>query len=283
VRRSRLHADRHSAQESESVNRSPAMFESVHLQAGLIAALVVGFSNFVGAAFLLPFRTLSARVTSALIGFSGGVMLAACSLSLIPSAFEELAGVGTPVTNLALVLPGIALGAFLIFAMDFFLPHEHPVRGKEGIVHLAASRAWLIVLAVAIHNFPEGFAVGMGYGIEDIWKGHTITTAIVFRDLPEGLIAATALLAAGYSRWRAFGVAFATGFVETAGALVGLAAAGINHLIVPFGLSFGAGAMIYVTAHEVIPESFRRGHERSATWGFLLGFMLMLSLNYLFH
>ncbi len=124
--------------------------------------------------------------------------------------------------------------------------------------------------------------MGVGYGTEHVATGNVITLGIILQNLPEGLIAATALVAVGYSRGHAFIVALLTGLVETLGGLAGLSVVQLGPVLVPLGLSFAAGAMVYVVCHEVIPESFRRGHERTATFGLMFGFMVMLSLSRLF-
>lgn len=258
------------------------MIDSHTLWLGVRASILVGISTSIGALLLVFVKKLSDRWTSTALGFGGGVMLAAASFSLILPAFDEMEGWISHPFDLMVVLGGIVVGSLTIMAIDIFLPHEHFFKGREGRDSASLSRAWLLVLAIAIHNFPEGLAVGVGYGTGVEATGNVITTGIILQDFPEGLVAAAALLAVGYSRWVAIGFAFLTGVVETIGGLVGLFAVQLGQVLVPLGLSFSAGAMIYVVCHEVIPESFRGKHHRIATAALLFGFMLMLSLDRIF-
>jgi ZIP family zinc transporter len=258
------------------------MMDHHTLVTGIGASILVGFTTSLGALFLVFFKKLSDRMVSTCLGFGGGVMLAAASFAMIDPAFAAMNGWISEPYDLGVVLSGIILGALTIALIDRFLPHEHFIKGPEGGHSAHLSRAWLLVLAIAIHNFPEGMAVGIGYGTGVMNTGNVITTGIILQDLPEGLIAAAALMGVGYGRWAAIGYAFLTGLFETLGGVVGLFAVQISQILVPFGLCFSAGAMIYVVCHEVIPESFRREQQGVATAALMFGFMLMLSLERLF-
>jgi zinc transporter, ZIP family len=258
------------------------MMDHRTLITGVSASMLVGLTTSMGALFLVFFKKLSDRMVSACLGFGGGVMLAAASFAMIDPAFVGMNGWIPRPYDLGIVLFGIIVGALTIAGIDYFLPHEHFIKGPEGGHSAHLSRAWLLVLAIAIHNFPEGLAVGIGYGTGVMNTGNVITTGIILQDLPEGLIAAAALMSVGYGRGAAIGYAFLTGIFETVGGLVGLFAVQLSRILVPFGLCFSAGAMIYVVCHEVIPESFRREQQGIATSALLFGFMLMLSLERLF-
>jgi ZIP family zinc transporter len=173
----------------------------------------------------------------------------------------------------------VLAGAALIHFADRTLPHEHFIKGREGHPARVVKRAWLFVAAIALHNLPEGLAVGVGFGQDDPGAGLVIAAGIVLQNLPEGLIAALSLAAVGYSRTVALGIAAVTGLFETLGGLVGIAAFTFVGALVPATLALAGGAMLYVVCQEVIPEAYRRGVERPATWGLVGGFLILLTLD----
>ncbi|MEX2408987.1 MAG: ZIP family metal transporter, partial [Rhodovibrionaceae bacterium] len=140
-------------------------------------------------------------------------------------------------------------------------------------------RLWLFVLAITLHNFPEGLAVGVGAVQEDTGKGLALTLGILAQNIPEGLIAAIALYALGYGLWPAFGLSALTGLVEPIGGLLGAAAVGLSAALLPWALAVSAGAMITVVGGEMIPETHRAGHENRATAALIVGFAAMLLLD----
>jgi ZIP family zinc transporter len=253
-----------------------------YLLQALGATVLAGLSTGLGALPVLAASRLSDRLASLLLGFGGGVMIAASAFSLIEPALEVAPpmGIGGP---LATVMIGVLIGGFLIWFVERILPHEHFFSGRDGPTARSIRRAWLFVAAIALHNLPEGLAVGVGYGSEDPHVGQAVTAGIVLQNLPEGLVTAASLIAVGYRRRFALGVTFATGLVETLGGLLGLAMTSMAAILVPLGLAFAAGAMVYVVGGEVIPESHRRGFERFGTWGFLIGFIIMTALDYSLH
>ncbi|MEZ6019653.1 MAG: ZIP family metal transporter [Planctomycetota bacterium] len=190
-------------------------------------------------------------------------------------------GTGTLGPPFASAATGIVLGALLVSAGDRLIPHEHFLKGREGGAEEARAmkRAWLFVAAIAIHNLPEGLAVGAGFGSPDPGAGWSITIGIILQNLPEGLVAAVSLLAVGYTARTSVAVAGLTGLVESLGGLAGVATFTFVQGLVPLVLSLAGGAMLYVVAQEVIPEAYRRGVERPATWGLIGGFLVMLGLD----
>lgn len=252
-----------------------------NMQAGMLASLVAGLFTPVGALPVLLLRQISQRIEDTLMGFGAGVMLAATAFSLARPAIEEAERV-TGVISLALlvVILGIGFGGFLIMAIERWLPHEHFVIGKQsGADTTKLRRVWLFIFAITIHNFPEGLAVGVGYGTGDVDAGLALTLGIGLQNLPEGLIVALGLIAVGYGRTTAFALAFLSGLVEPLGGALGAVAVALAETLLPWGLAFAAGAMLFVISHEIIPESHRQGHERYATTGVLVGFTLMLMLD----
>jgi len=240
---------------------------------GAFASLAAGLATGAGAIPILFTRRISDRLLDVTLGFSAGVMLAATSFSLIVPAID-LSGPWVAVF-------GVILGALVLHLVDHFIPHFHPMLGAEGPPS-KLSRVWLFVLAITIHNFPEGLAVGVSFGVGDVAAGLVIAMAIGLQNMPEGLAVALPLLREGYSRGKSFWYGTLTGLVEPVGGLLGVAMVSIFQPILPWGLAFAAGAMLFVISDEMIPESHRKGFEREATFGLIAGFVIMMLLDCLF-
>jgi ZIP family zinc transporter len=187
----------------------------------------------------------------------------------------ELAPSGTS----ALAVPaGVAIGALAIAALHRTAPHEHFGKGHEG-ANARLSRVWLFAIALALHNVPEGLAVGVGVASGDAEVSWPVTWAIAVQNVPEGLIVAVAFRAAGQSLATALLVTAATGLVEPVGAMLGFAALQVATSLLPGALAFAAGAMLFVVSHEIIPESHREGRSSAATFGVVAGVLTMLQLD----
>ena len=184
-------------------------------------------------------------------------MLAASFFSLIIPALDaaELRYTSSAAPA-AIVVVAILLGMGAVAFMNEKLPHEHFSTGREGPEAASLRRVWLFIIAITIHNFPEGLAVGVGFGADGM-----------------------SLLGEGYSKGRAWGIAALTGLVEPIGGLLGAGIITISQPILPWGLAFAAGAMLYVISHEIIPETHRNGHQNKATLGLSVGLALMLFLD----
>lgn len=241
---------------------------------------VAAIATALGAVPVLFSQRLSDRVMDSLFGFGAGVMLAASSFSLIVPAIAaaEAGGAGNWEAGLV-VGGGIILGAALLLLMEHYLPHEHFIKGVEGHSAVALRRTWLFVFAIVLHNLPEGLAIGVGYAGNDPLRAGALATGIAIQDVPEGLVVAVALVAVGYGRVLAVLIGMASGLVEPVGAVVGAVVVGLSSALLPWGLAFAAGAMLFVISHEIIPESHRKGHESFATGGLILGFVLMMLLD----
>lgn len=244
------------------------------------ATALTALATALGAVPVFAMRAISARMQDTMLGFGAGVMLAASAFSLIVpglaagealTASRWLAG--------GIVATGIVAGAGALLAIDRWLPHEHFIKGTQGANGAAIRRIWLFVFAIALHNLPEGLAIGVGMGQEDLGKGVALATGIGIQNLPEGLVVALALRTLGYSSLASFGIAAATGLAEPLGGLFGAGLFGISQALLPFGLAFAAGAMLFVVSHEIIPESHRNGHETRATIGVMIGFVAMMLLD----
>jgi ZIP family zinc transporter len=233
-----------------------------------------------GAAGVFFVTHLSAKLEDALLSAAAGIMLAATFFSLLLPAIRhgEILFASTQAA-VAVVIVGLLLGAVLLYVMNRYAPHEHFLVGREGPDTKALSRIWLFVIAITIHNFPEGMAVGVGFAGDDLANGRTLALGIAIQNVPEGLAVAVALLAVRYSRTKAFLVGFLTGLVEPVGGLFGAVAVAAAAPMMPLTLGFAAGAMLYVISDEIIPETHRRGFESLATFSLLGGFALMMFLD----
>jgi len=174
------------------------------------------------------------------------------------------------------------LGGGAFWLANRFVPHEHFFKGREGIDGVLHKRLWLFVIAITLHNLPEGLSVGAGFGQPDLGRGIALAIGIAVQNMPEGFIVALALVALGYRPRSAFAVALLTGLVEPVGGMAGAAAVAFVQPILPWALAFAAGTMIFVVGGEMIPETHREGFETRATFGLLSGFAMMLLLSGLF-
>jgi len=240
---------------------------------GSVASLAAGLATGAGALPVLFTKKVSDRLLDVMLGFSAGVMLAATSFSLIVPAID--------LSGPWIVILGIVLGAIVLHLIDRLVPHFHPALGAEGPPS-KLSRVWLFVIAITIHNFPEGLAVGVSFGSGDVAAGLVVAMAIGLQNMPEGLAVALPLLREGYSRRRSLWYGTLTGLVEPVGGLLGVALVSIFHPILPWALAFAAGAMLFVVSDEMIPESHRKGFEREATFGLIIGFVIMMLLDSIF-
>ncbi len=238
-----------------------------------LGGLMAAGATALGAAPVLFMRRIGAGTQSLLLGFGAGVMLAASVFSLLLPGFDAARALGAGETNAAFtVAMGMAIGAALLLAMDRALPHTHAPGGSRS-----AAAVWLFVFAIAVHNIPEGLAIGVAAG--EPGTGNAVATGIALQNVPEGLVVAIALVSAGYSRLLGFAVAAVSGLVEPAAALVGSLLITVSAQLLPWGLAGAAGAMLFVVSHEIIPESHRRGHETLATAGLIGGFVVMMMLD----
>ncbi|BBH31382.1 metal transporter, ZIP family [Pseudomonas sp. St290] len=245
------------------------------LEGGGLCAL----GTALGAVPVLVIRRMPQAVSDLLLGFGAGVMLAATAFSLIVPGIAAAEQLGlTPWASSGLISFGILLGAFGLYLVD-----RKVSASPERLVAVSgrpiiAPRIWLFVFAIIAHNIPEGMAVGVsaGGGMPD---ADSLAMGIALQDVPEGLVIALVLAAAGMSRVKAFLIGAASGLVEPAFALLCAWLVSLAEMLLPLGLALAAGAMLLVVTHEVIPESRRNGHEKLASLGLLVGFCLMMVLD----
>lgn len=247
---------------------------------GIVASTAAGLATGIGALPVLLTRNVPPRLLDAMLGFAAGIMLAATAFSLLLPAIET-GGDLWGKWGLLAVLGGILLGAVFLSLMDRFIPHLHFLAGPEG-PSSNLRRIWLLILAITLHNFPEGLAVGVGFGSEDPHRAMVLALAIGLQNMPEGLAVALPLVREGYSRGRALAYATFSGLAEPVAGVLGVLAVQLAHPILPVALAFAAGAMLFVVSDEIIPETHRRGFEREGTFGVIVGFMVMMLLDNLF-
>ena len=247
---------------------------------GVLGSLAAGSLTAVGAIPVLFGRVPSQATRDLSLGFAAGVMLAASFFSLIIPALDAAemrydTGAVVP----AIVCVAILLGMGAVALMNEHLPHEHFRTGREGPEGASLRRVWLFIIAITIHNFPEGLAVGVGFGSGGVEGGLPLAIGIGLQNAPEGLAVAVSLLGEGYSKSRAWSIAALTGTVEPVGGLIGAGVITLSEPLLPWGLAFAAGAMLYVISHEIIPETHRSGHQNKATLGLAIGLVIMLFLD----
>ncbi len=244
----------------------------------LLTALGVGGATVIGAVLGFSFKKISHKFSDFVLAFAAGVMLAAAVIGLVLPSLEYGGTNGLPVTVI-----GIFCGAFALTLLDRLVPHLHRLSGVDQESHPSQTaqlnKVLLFVMAIAIHNLPEGIAAGVGFGSGDTGEALTIAAGIALQNIPEGMVIIAPMLAAGMSRGRTFLIAMLTGVVEVVGTLLGYFAVTISAAILPFALAFAGGTMLYVISDEMIPET-HHGDERGTTYFLLAGFCLMLAMSH---
>lgn len=249
-------------------------------QTAIWLTLLAGISSGLGAIPILFKKNYSARFRHMALGFSSGVMLCASFVSLISPGVEAGQALNLSYNlGIGLVIGGILLGHYLVASTHDWLPHEHVYKKDDYKGKTKFSSAIMILVAMTLHNFPEGLAVGVGFGGEDMNAGVVIAVAITLQNIPEGLVVALSLVTSGVHKRRAFFISFLSGMVEPFGALIGFGMTQISVYMLPTALGFAAGAMIFVVGHELIPEVHKEGYEKEATRGLILGIILILALD----
>jgi ZIP family zinc transporter len=248
------------------------------------AGLIVGpLGTGAGAVAVVALRRVTPAALNGLLGFAAGMMLAAVLFGLLLPALDlarEPAGGGaTPLPAVLHVIAGLACGALAMVVAHVAIPHTHAAKGDEGPRSAAMSRLMLLVVAIALHNAPEGIAAGVAAATRDPEVADSLVAGIAIQNMPEGLAVAVAMLAGGATRLRAVLVAVATGCVELVCAILAGLAVALSASLLPYALAFAAGAMLFVIANEVIPEIHRSGHDRYASGALIAGFSLMMLID----
>ena len=244
----------------------------------LLTALGVGGATVIGSAIGFLFKNLTHKFSDIVLAFAAGVMLAAAVFGLIIPSIEFGGEWGFVIT-----IVGVLVGAVCLNLIDKLVPHMHKLMGVDGEAHKNKnlSKILLFVLAIAIHNLPEGIAAGVGFGSGNTAQALVIAGGIALQNIPEGMVIIGPMLSAGVSKKRTLLIASLTGLVEVLGTLIGYFAVSIASIILPFALAFAGGTMLYVISDEMIPETHAHGSERGATYSLLIGFCLMLVVDVL--
>ncbi|MDT3433614.1 ZIP family metal transporter [Haloarcula sp. 1CSR25-25] len=259
---------------------------------GLVGGVIIATMNLLGASLVLVWRDPSERALDTALGFAAGVMLAAAFTSLIIPGIEEYSG-GNPVPTLV----GVALGALFLDRADGLVPHAHYLltgsRRSDAanpnqdlaVDESKLTGVILFILAITLHNVPEGLAVGVGFGAAagdplQIGGALSLMLAIGIQNIPEGLAVSVAAINAGLDR-RLYAVfsGIRSGAVEIPLAVFGAVAVVTVEPLLPYAMGFAAGAMLFVISDEIIPETHQRGYERIATLGLMTGVIVMLYLD----
>ncbi len=245
------------------------------MQMVLITALGVGGASVIGALIGFCFKKISHKMSDIILSFAAGVMLAASVIGLILPSLEYGGKYQIIVT-----IAGIFCGAFCVNIIDKIVPHLHKLTGIDDEAHPEKqqniNKVLLFVIAIAIHNLPEGIAAGVGFGTGDVKQALLIAGGIALQNVPEGMVIIAPMVSLGISHKRTFLIAVATGVIEVIGTLFGYFAVSISNAILPFALAFAGGTMLYVISDEMILETHAHGSERQATYSLIIGFCLML-------
>lgn len=254
------------------------------MQSTIIGILIPFLGTSLGAACVYFMKgEMKPGLQKALLGFASGVMIAASVWSLLIPAMDMAAGLG----NLAFIpaAVGFLLGIFFLLLLDHVIPHMHIDRQEEG-PRANLKKNTMLVLAVTLHNIPEGMAVGVvfagwlsGSTEMSMAGAFALALGIAIQNFPEGAIISMPLLSEGHSKHRAFGLGLLSGIVEPVGAVLTILLSGLILPVLPYLLAFAAGAMCYVVVEELIPESNEGAHSNIGTIGFALGFVLMMILD----
>lgn len=244
---------------------------------GFIASLIAGLATGLGALPAIFFKKISDQLFNSLLGAAAGIMLAATAFSLLVPGIE-FGNQLWPGKGLWAVSVGMILGAIFLHFADRHLPHLH-FDSVASDKFDSLQKIWLFIIAITIHNFPEGMTVGISFASGNMNNGILLAIAIALQNIPEGLAVALPLVGLGFNKWKAVGIATLTGLVEPVGALLGITLISIFSTILPIALGFAAGAMLFVISEEIIPETHSKGRSRHATFSLMIGFIIMMALD----
>lgn len=254
---------------------------------GACAGIVTWLFTALGAASVFLRKQFSRKTLDIMLGFAGGVMFAASIWSLLDPALD-IAGETLGKWRFLPVAAGFCLGAGFLRLIDYIIPHLHPLVDMCDGIPCGLPRNYMLVLAITLHNIPEALAVGVAFGAIAVDPALGVASAVVLmlgiglQNLPEGMAVSVPLLREGFSRGKAFFYGQLSGIVEPVAAAIGAMIASIATPFLPWAMSFAAGAMIFVTVEEVIPESQASGNGDWATLGLIAGFVCMMCLDVAF-
>ncbi len=237
----------------------------------ILIATATGLATGLGAIPVILFKEIPDKVYDGLLGFAAGVMLTAGYLSLLLPALDQ--------GGLWKTALGVFLAALFLFWIEKSIPHLHPHFGKSQALDPSLEKGMLMAVAIGLHNFPEGLAVGVGLASGSGNLGILLAIAIAAQNIPEGLAVAVPMANSGLSRFKVVGVTLLSGLTEPIAAVIGMTVAGFSETVLPFALAFAAGAMFFVVSDQLIPECHSNGNETQATFGIIAGILVMLVLQ----
>ena len=246
----------------------------------ILTALGVGGATVIGAALGFLFKNPSHKFNDIILSFAAGVMLAAAIVGLILPSIELGNG---DWLSILITIAGFFAGAICLNFVDKLVPHLHRMTGIDQEAHpektTQLNKVLLFVIAIAIHNLPEGLAAGVSFGAGNDMQALTVAAGIALQNIPEGMVIIAPMIASGMKKGKAFIIALFTGIIEVFGTFIGYFVSGVA-AILPFVLAFAGGTMLYVISDEMIPETHAHGNERSATYSLLIGFAVMLVFDF---
>ncbi|QIZ67104.1 ZIP family metal transporter [Geobacillus subterraneus] len=236
----------------------------------LAGSVLSALSTGLGAVLILFMaKSLTHQWRDVLLAFSAGIMMAASMMSLIPESLKS-GGFST-------LTVGLSAGVLILTLLEMTVPHIDLEHTKSGLQF--DEKAMLIIAAITLHNLPEGLSVGVSYASDAETTGNLIALAIGLQNAPEGFLVALFLVNQHISRFKAFLIATLTGAVEIVTSLLGFYLTSLFRGLVPYGLAFAAGAMLFIIYKELIPESHGDGNERTSTYAFIIGILFMIFLT----
>lgn len=242
------------------------------METALLGSFISAMATVLGAVPLLFVKRLSEKWKDILIAFTAGIMVAACTFGLLPQAIDE--------SGIAALTIGLVLGFLVLDQIEKNIPHID-VENDSGVTQFQ-SKSLLVIIALFIHNIPEGLSTGFSYASTNEGLGPMVAISIGAQNMPEGLVLAVFLINSNVSKWKSFLIVTLTGLMEMVSAVIGYFTASSIQMIVGYGLAFAAGAMMFIVYKELIPESHGHGYERPSTYSFMFGLLLMIYISYIF-
>ena len=237
----------------------------------LLTACGVGGATVFGSVIGFCLKKISYRLNDLILAAAAGIMLSAAAFGLVLPATED-----GGIMSLVTVCLGMLCGALFLILLERPVPYIYRLLFDGRAENAVASRVLLLVAAIAVHNFPEGLAAGVGFGLGNTERAVAIAIGIAVQNIPEGMMIISPMLSAGFGRKKTFLCALATGAVEVIGTLIGYFGAALSERILPFALAFAGGTMIFVICDSMIPEIYSHGNGRAASIVLILGFCVML-------
>ena len=242
-----------------------------------LTAFGVGGATVLGAIFGFLFKKSSAKTGDVVLGFAAGVMMAASVVGLITPSLSLGGKYGIFVT-----VGGILAGTIVVGLLETFIQKRTILSEKDSVSSEKIKKILLLVAAIAIHNLPEGIAAGVGFGGENVSDALVVAASIALQNFPEGMAVCAPMIASGFSKKKTFFIALGTGLIEVVGTFVGYFAVTVSKAMLPFSLAFAGGTMVYVISDDIIPETHLSGNGKASTFALIIGFVVMLTLDWFF-